>query len=178
MQFQPALPRGERRLSNHPFFLHKVFQPALPRGERPVPYTAVKLGRRDFNPRSHEGSDGTKSSDIAQIIIISTRAPTRGATVQFVVHFVVHCISTRAPTRGATRYAAAYATERRNFNPRSHEGSDRWPANLSLLSRFIFQPALPRGERLVTVYTLFDFCKFQPALPRGERLYQCGYSIQ
>ena len=55
-------------------------------------------------------------------------------------------ISIHAPTRGATRKQVRPLLEPRDFNPRSHEGSD-------VLTRTIylyfpeFQSTLPRGER-------------------------------
>ena len=54
-----------------------------------------------FNPRSHEGSDDYKS-DLFRLLLISTRAPTRGATPPDSLHQFTLCY----------------------FNPRSHEGSD------------------------------------------------------
>ena len=56
-----------------------LFQPALPRGER----LFVIVGGfhlRNFNPRSHEGSDDGSTWHKLLPYIISTRAPTRGAT--------------------------------------------------------------------------------------------------
>ena len=55
----------------------------------------------NFNPRSHEGSDD-ESKDIVDIVKISIRAPTRGATAMALSDKRRKYISIRAPTRGAT----------------------------------------------------------------------------
>ena len=56
--FQSTLPREERQLQGllNCFFL--LFQSTLPREERRFGSIAGKLGGLDFNPRSHERSDG------------------------------------------------------------------------------------------------------------------------
>ena len=55
----------------------------------------------DFNPRSREGSDGTKG------------------TRQMFVNISIH-----APAKGATGLHRNFLIRKRNFNPRSREGSD------------------------------------------------------
>ena len=55
----------------------------------------------NFNPRSHEGSDGNKF-----IMKVSTS------------------ISIHAPMKGATKLKPCLCGSKANFNPRSHEGSD------------------------------------------------------
>ena len=99
-----------------------IFQSALPRGERPVKIPSSP-SHWYFNPRSHEGSD-EKKRDPEWYKAISIRAPTRGATWYGRKHADRNDISIRAPTRGATA------------------------AGLETLLPFIFQSALPRGERL------------------------------
>ena len=54
--FQSTLPRGERLKTDQLYQASYVFQSTLPRGERPnIQIFGVK--DRNFNPRSHEGSD-------------------------------------------------------------------------------------------------------------------------
>ena len=79
LQFQSALPRGER-----PRFLldrcsTKQFQSALPRGERHL-RRKVPGHVTDFNPRSREGSDRIHTAVFSICNTISIRAPARGAT--------------------------------------------------------------------------------------------------
>ena len=122
----------------------------------------------NFNPRSHEGSDGNNRGHAGKGNPISIRAPTRGATSFIANLFGGWGISIRAPTRGATwictckRLYSVYFNPRshegsdhgkidirhrkRYFNPRSHEGSDE-PSKLQLMLHLLFQSALPRGER-------------------------------
>ena len=55
-EFQSTLPRGERRAKKRKNCHWYVFQSTLPRGERRGWIKADGL-HRNFNPRSHEGSD-------------------------------------------------------------------------------------------------------------------------
>ena len=142
--FQSALPRGERRTRSYNPTACKRFQSALPRGER------------------------------------------RGCTI---VSGNQLLISIRAPTRGATESARYVILQCWNFNPRSREGSDvsvqivilqlkisiRAPARGATtaagttIPSTVFQSALPRGERPWTHCHCVTGAGFQSALPRGER---------
>ena len=55
--FQSTLPRGERPTCFNTFQRFFSFQSTLPRGERRA-HSFFHLHLRDFNPRSHAGSDG------------------------------------------------------------------------------------------------------------------------
>ena len=98
---------------------------------------------------------------------ISIHAPTRGATTVFSLACAGQFISIHAPTRGATAFNFKWSLpnlfqstlprgERRpkqaapradpDFNPRSHEGSDRRLQG-DLQGAPGFQSTLPRGER-------------------------------
>ena len=123
-RFQSTLPRGERPFNHHPLMLSLEFQSTLPRGERlrQVCRTVVDISisihaptrgatsitttmspdSTDFNPRSHEGSDGHLTEQSIHMII-----------------------SIHAPTRGATAFVHVLSSFCNNFNPRSHEGSDK-----------------------------------------------------
>ena len=82
------------------------------------------LQLRHFNPRSHEGSDGQNAKYSRPDFAISIHAPTRGATADVVFCESGTYISIHAPTRGATFLIRKTPHQRRDFNPRSHEGSD------------------------------------------------------
>ena len=106
----------------------------------------VRLPLYDFNPRSREGSDedmpismnpetisihaparGATEKKIGTGFsnFISIHAPARGATKKTKKALAPFDISIHAPARGAT-YRPLDAWEvRKNFNPRSREGSDR-----------------------------------------------------
>ena len=99
-----------------------------------------------FNPRSHERSDGvlclimsiwgisihapTRGATdferaIEQACQISIHAPTRGATASACGSAIGSIISIHAPTRGATFYLFLNGCHSPDFNPRSHERSDK-----------------------------------------------------
>ena len=59
-------------------------------------------GGTDFNPRSHERSDNTRTVVIV-VLDISIHAPTRGATKSKGDKKTGYAISIHAPTRGATK---------------------------------------------------------------------------
>ena len=101
-----------------------------------------------FNPRSREGSDPNRLniSDTLSISIhapargatfyaipsvplfgISIHAPARGATLSADNLFVTWNISIHAPARGATVASASIPCLGIYFNPRSREGSDKYP---------------------------------------------------
>ena len=125
------------------------------------------FSRTNFNPRSHEGSDEMERK-IRKILVISIHAPTRGATMAEIVSLSDLAISIHAPTRGATSGSYLCGANDDNFNPRSHEGSDK----TSIKSRFAymrFQSTLPRGERHKACEERFSLLLFQSTLPRGER---------
>ena len=121
-QFQPTLPRGERLYKNISFPPIKTFQPTLPRGERPTPSARTRSSIFYFNPRSHEGSDENERY-YSLYIVISTHAPTRGATSR---GYVFPPWSGFQPTlpRGERPRFLSQLRRGKNFNPRSHEGSD------------------------------------------------------
>ena len=107
--------------------IKRRFQSALPRGERQffnAPYVLVGIFQSAL-PRGE-------------------RQPASEPTE------TTNDISIRTPTRGATRIHGKSCGKRQNFNPHSHEGSDvgSWILRLALN---LFQSALPRGERLVSI---------------------------
>ena len=84
---------------------------------------------------------------------ISIHAPTRGATIGLHAIYATPVISIHAPTRGATYNGAKYFIHCADFNPRSHEGSDRSTGRLStVLCISIHAPT--RGAMVIC------FCNF------------------
>ena len=76
-----------------------------------------------FNPRAHEGRDRVvASSDF--LTIVSTHAPTRGATYVVRVYRYAMRVSTHAPTRGATIAAFIIALVK-EFQPTRPRGARR-----------------------------------------------------
>ena len=143
-----------------------------------------------FNPRSHEGSDG--SLDLYyNYLLISIHAPTRGATFTRIVHYFHYLFQSTLP-RGERRYSPGTVHRQWHyFNPRSHEGSDvqKLVDKLSDITDFnprshegsdydkrerlntdeVFQSTLPRGERRCINDLCIRDTQFQSTLPRGER---------
>ncbi len=143
-KFQSALPRGERLSNKLPYCTVKKFQSALPRGERHQEH-ATAAGHRDFNPRSHEGSDTIVRMDVVDKVVFQSALP-RGERLSVNAHSA----------------AATY------FNPRSHEGSDlnrHFPCTFFAIS--IRAPT--RGATVNSCRYAKEIMKFQSALPRGER---------
>ena len=77
--FQSTLPRRERPSRNRGHCEYTIFQSTLPRRERLLPAILMSISS-NFNPRSHEGSDGPRSAAPCFDFIISIHAPTKGAT--------------------------------------------------------------------------------------------------
>ena len=142
--FQSALPRGERHSTQPNLDWTLAFQSALPRGERHRSVQVFPLSllisirapargatfwlftyssrSADFNPRSREGSD-EKFILMRRTQDISIRAPARGATSGS-PSFRQRAKFQSALPRGERRWERSSYRIRRDFNPRSREGSD------------------------------------------------------
>ena len=143
-----------------------LFQSTLPRRERrflPFKHTYPIY----FNPRSREGSDMILVI-ILQKFMISIHAPAKGATPLDEKLGLVPKISIHAPAKGATTLPEASWILRRNFNPRSREGSDSIRLG-KLANKQIFQSTLPRRERHFLSARHWNLITFQSTLPRRER---------
>ena len=79
----------------------KQFQSALPRRERPYVRNTPLFLETYFNPRSREGSD-LCMVNIKLFLVISIRAPAKGATSSGIHLYDSRNISIRAPAKGAT----------------------------------------------------------------------------
>ena len=110
--------------------------------------------------------------------------------VRYSVFIGPSVISIHAPTRGATSKAVGCASTKSNFNPRSHERSDKHQQSCHCrYSHFnprshersdlafthclsacdIFQSTLPREERRFILCRIYQWKIFQSTLPREER---------
>ena len=78
--------------------------------------------------------------------------------------------------RGERRHEVQQQTQVRDFNPRSHEGSD-CGKGLQRSTTLLFQSTLPRGERLPIPQRQSERILFQSTLPRGERRSRSVYSL-
>ena len=114
----------------------------------------------NFNPRSHERSDGAPT-EVVRLPEISIHAPTRGATVYFVPSV---CLSANFNPRSHERSdikVSSYNYLFRNFNPRSHERSDDEAEDaVSLITISIHAPT--RGATHATASGRCAYMNFNP----------------
>ena len=108
---------------------------------------------------------------------ISIHAPTRGATNLLLLWPLPPEISIHAPTRGPTQPYLHPVSLFRNFNPRSHEGSDDVTLKTPLLHSAISIHAPTRGATLQDCFEAL-LRIFQSTLPRGERLAVAGAFVK
>ena len=150
----------------------------------------MHIRKKDFNPRSHKGSDFIVFEPCVAGLRFQSTLPQGERPKDKIGKFAFNKISIHAPTRGATSASKSEDSRARNFNPRSHKGSDR----CQLINSFEydeFQSTLPQGERQaenVSVSWPYDFnprshkgsdglfrpvnsvpWEFQSTLPQGER---------
>ena len=190
-QFQPALPRGERRWYRHQFRRSRIISTSAPtRGATPIHVTSADSGD-NFNPRSHEGSDRigwllqswqhifqsalprgerpTAAVPIDDGTKISIRAPTRGATCSCLCGEVVKIFQSALPRGERLPWHDGIRRRTEDFNPRSHEGSDQRHSVLYLM-RLISIRAPTRGATSKN-FRLFDHYTISIRAPtRGATL--------
>ena len=78
---------------------------------------------QNFNPRSHEGSDGRNVLLPPAILYFNPRSH-EGSDTDRNCKSIITKISIHAPTKGATCDSSSSSSVTTDFNPRSHEGSD------------------------------------------------------
>ena len=144
-RFQSTLPRGERQIRLLLYLTIKKFQSTLPRGERLWNYI-TRFFLLYFNPRSHEGSDLKNLRLFTDITIFQSTLP-RGERLVYGYSFVFRKRFQSTLPRGERQHqifvnnngfifqSTLPRGERplnvcglrfsQDFNPRSHEGSDR-----------------------------------------------------
>ena len=149
----------------------------------------VAISTGDFNPRSHEGSDGYVRVKEINLSDFNPRSHEGSDPNGFGSVYKLSDFNPRSH-EGSDLKSHRKPVIQLYFNPRSHEGSD-YPAPFTiattpdisihaptrgatmfclvmhLSSRF--QSTLPRGERLEINPFISQIWKFQSTLPRGER---------
>ena len=122
-----------------------LFQSTLPRRERLFCVFLVKI---TFMISIHTPTKGATLvfTTIFMYSRISIHTPTKGATNATAYEYLDLVISIHTPTKGATQNAMWIMNSKTNFNPHSHEGSDRIDKTIVILNE-IFQSTLPRRER-------------------------------
>ena len=170
IQFQSALPRGERRsgairLNN--FFIISIRAPA--RGA--TQYQGGANAWIEFQSALPRGERPDISSEIHKAFLISIRAPARGATESANTIAAYNYISIRAPARGATLPHLMGLTGCRGFQSALPRGERRFYTQAQLING-VFQSALPRGERLLSLRSVsLPYHNFNPRSREGS---DCG----
>ena len=139
-----------------------------------------------FNPRSHEGSDKILhilhniisifqstlprrerlpiSNERSRKITFQSTLPRRERQSRAYQYCLWAIISIHAPTKGATRDIAAFDAYLRDFNPRSHEGSDAAISTPSLdASISIHAPTKGATAILYNKFLLFHIILTNPS---------------
>ena len=172
--FQSTSPRGERPRSRRQWRFPQRFQSTSPRGERPRSRCCPHQ-RCHFNPRPRAGNGARPSLKAAMASHFNPRPRAGngffffggGAFQQIAIHVPargtalrLHPLHSRGrfqstSPRGERRASlAAYALQRRHFNPRPRAGN----GGIKLLVRHIcrlFQSTSPRGERPQKIMQIF-----------------------
>ena len=142
-----------------------------------------------FNPRSHEGSDKILhilhniisifqstlprrerlpiSNERSRKITFQSTLPRRERQSRAYQYCLWAIISIHAPTKGATRDIAAFDAYLRDFNPRSHEGSDYIP--IGLYTYYIdFNPRSHEGSDPIPCTIIKRSSYFNPRSHEGS----------
>ena len=128
----------------------------------------------DFNPRSHEGSDDVKPWVDGWSDTFQSTLP-RGERLEYETSFWTgNKISIHAPTRGATLMELRKDLTLKNFNPRSHEGSDSW-THLNNTWFGYFNPRSHEGSDGLETKKYSNYNNFNPRSHEGSdaQLAQC-----
>ena len=162
-----------------------MFQSTHPRGVRRL---STGSSRRSigFNPRTHEGCDiiGRKRR---KFFSVSIHAPTRGATRQNCVRgsvtlfqsthprgvrllsvrsYVENVVFQSTHPRGVRLPVVIVFSACKSFNPRTHEGCDRWQGkSVKTIKRF--NPRTHEGCDVFTLTLLVFLISFNPRTHEG-----------
>ena len=121
---------------------------------------------QNFNPRSHEGSDGHGTASLRRQHNFNPRSH-EGSDITGMANVRHQKAFQSALPRGERHHTPRGVSGNAHFNPRSREGSDiDWVSNPLCNAISIRTPA--RGATR-TWTRLPRLCRFQSALPRGER---------
>ena len=189
--------RGATQAKQHQRATQK-FQSTLPREERPRMTAFLSAPIANFNPRSHERSDGVLRHTIGHVSVISIHAPTRGATWWTRSHTLIKLfqstlpreerpkrtqknrtvfrISIHAPTRGATNRTNVIGCGLRLFQstlPRE----ERPKQKRQTAKARNFNPRSHERSDTTAPLSLQSFGQFQSTLPREERQQYCTKNL-
>ena len=124
------------------------------------------LEPRDFNPRSHEGSDADAATKVQPETDFNPRSHEGSDGKLFAAHAVLTYFNPRSH-EGSDNWLARHLRYPGNFNPRSHEGSDVQRGKIFYSLRR-FQSTLPRGERPQYRTIIHSIVYFNPRSHEGS----------
>ena len=127
-----------------------------------------------FNPRTHEGCDPAARKSLA-LAEVSIHAPTRGATDNSLGSVATFYVSIHAPTRGATTFRCVTCRVGQGFNPRTHEGCDRYILQLCRHKRVSIHA--PTRGATAQIRQFYPSLPFQSTHPRGVRLHSSTHLV-
>ena len=143
-----------------------IFQSTLPRGERLYPINPHTVISR-FQSTLPRGERRFICVTMIFSTCISIHAPTRGATGVPVLHSSFLVYFNPRSHEGSDRYWMEIMTTKWNFNPRSHEGSDQERLE-KLLHCLNFNPRSHEGSDLQKTWCLLSFTDFNPRSHEGS----------
>ena len=115
-------------------------------------------------PRRERQSSGINAISKSPI---SIHTPTKGATLPVIKYAGCETISIHTPTKGATHTHHCFFARLINFNPHSHEGSDKVIVQICPIIS-TFQSTLPRRERQKILFCLYGVVYFNPHSHEGS----------
>ncbi len=169
LDFNPRSREGSDSNRSMPYAYHVHFNPRSREGSDEVGGSAIVCAVTYFNPRSREGSDGYLFPLLLCMTDISIHAPAKGATVIVAGLLIFKRFQSTLPRRERLIKAFNSALDKRDFNPRSREGSDpgQVDSNVRYIGISIHAPA--KGATGLSFYSTKSAKEFQSTLPRRER---------
>ena len=165
LQFQSTLPHGERRLIIQLVHMYKNFNPRSHTGSDEVCCLSTEFIMY-FNPRSHTGSDSGSVSVDPSSLNFNPRSHTGSDCNLIPFTSLPRDFNPRSHT-GSDGLATALSYNNGDFNPRSHTGSDGLLSTHACCGS-VFQSTLPHGERLNRIALIQAAIYFNPRSHTGS----------
>ena len=126
------------------YLLDSVFQSTLPQGERQSSLSHRIIPQKDFNPRSHKGSDLSSRPVCNGADYFNPRSH-KGSDKIVLPLLLMYSLFQSTLPQGERLYAKLTGLSDIYFNPRSHKGSDREKGFLMFGSLY-FNPRSHKGS--------------------------------
>ena len=167
-KFQSTLPQGERHKERERMRAEIISIHAPTRGA--TSYVSEKIYTYFISIHAPtRGATGAEGHILQWFIRISIHAPTRGATNHSFQNFLTVRFQSTLPQGERRSRKRKQKRSTKNFNPRSHKGSDL-PYNHIYYYKAISIHAPTRGATIRQICFIISRKKFQSTLPQGERL--------